>query len=369
MPARATRALLIALHLVGWAGAGCRGSGRSDGSGTRVVAKMPGHAYALFLDGGSVYWVESRSSWKEQHAGAVYSFDERTDMVKVLSPEDYDPCGIAADSTSIYWTRHGRAFNPSADPSAAEIRKFLRRTGAIVRLDKAGGRPVTLVDELDRPCAIAVDGESIYFEVAGEIRSLPKAGGAPTTIVTWGDVDALAIDDEYIYFAGYSREMAGWQKEDSVEPAPAPDAVLRVKKDGGGEPEQLATGITIDRIVLDGDDVYGFDGGHIAGQHDGAVFRVSKRGGSPVKLATGQDWGQGLAVDGNSVYWTALDDGKVWKMPKAGGPPVLVASGQEKPRFIVASEDALFWSNDGTPSGTGTIIRAPIGPGSGSTSP
>jgi hypothetical protein len=72
---------------------------------------------------------------------------------------------------------------------------------------------------------------------------------------------------------------------------------------------------------------------------------------------------QYLAVNGNSVFWTAAD-GHVYTAPAGGGPYQNVSSGETMPQGIVSvlgGSGFLIWADDNP---TGTIIRTDNGGGS-----
>src|SRR5438067_4515230 len=71
------------------------------------------------------------------------------------------PCGIAVDSTNVYWTN-----------SSGTVRK--------VSID--GGVPTTLASGQNSPCGIAVEAAQVYWvnaTTAGQVMSVPASGGNP----------------------------------------------------------------------------------------------------------------------------------------------------------------------------------------------
>src|SRR5262249_45829507 len=83
------------------------------------------------------------------------------------------------------------------------------------------------------------------------------------------------------------------------EPAPRIDGV------------GLATGEQPPRVTVDDTGIYWTT-------YDGMVMRLSKGGGAPTTLASGQHLPYDIAVDANSVYWTNFSDGTVVKVPLSG---------------------------------------------------
>jgi len=82
------------------------------------------------------------------------------------------------------------------------------------------------------------------------------------------------------------------------------------------------------------------------------VLRVSKGGGAPVTIASGQIASNGVAVDDANVYWVSagMRDGvgAVRKAAKGGGPVVTLASAQASPGAIAVDAHCVYWLNAGT---------------------
>jgi sugar lactone lactonase YvrE len=43
-------------------------------------------------------------------------------------------------------------------------------------------------------------------------------------------------------------------------------------------------------------------------------MKMPASGGAPTTIAAGQDWPQGITLDGTSAYWTDSDGGRVMKL-------------------------------------------------------
>jgi hypothetical protein len=96
---------------------------------------------------------------------------------------------------------------------------------------------------------------------------------------------------------------------------------------------------------------------HTAG---GGVFSVSSDGSGLTDLtkglADGEDYPNGIAVDGSTVYWTSRTRGAVMRLE--GGALTEIASHQRNPGAIVVGTDAVFWVNEGTvDKADGAIVR------------
>jgi hypothetical protein len=76
--------------------------------------------------------------------------------------------------------------------------------GAILSMPITGGTPVTLVDDLDNPAKLAVDGNTLYFTsnvVNGAVLSTSTGGGTITTLASGLDYPyAIAVAGGLVYF-------------------------------------------------------------------------------------------------------------------------------------------------------------------------
>jgi hypothetical protein len=104
--------------------------------------------------------------------------------------------------------------------------------------------------------------------------------------------------------------------------------------------DQILVAANTDDMAIDDDFVY------FLSTAGGTVSRVSKAGGSPTPLATGQPQPVRLAVDTQFVYFTN-QLGAVMRMSKTGGDAAPFAAGN-KPRGIALDSDTVYYANTGT---------------------
>ena len=127
---------------------------------------------------------------------------------------------------------------------------------------------------------------------------------------------------------------------------------------GGRRPRVLAYGGNGERHLIQ-DDRYLY----WSDAEDGTVTRLSKSGGVPVVLATGQAHPGALTLAGGWLYWVTrrMDTGTVVRMPVGGGEIELIEGGQNRPQSIAVSGTTVVWTNLGDGLATGTVMRKEIG--------
>jgi sugar lactone lactonase YvrE len=78
-------------------------------------------------------------------------------------------------------------------------------------------------------------------------------------------------------------------------------------------------------------------------------------GGDVTDLAADQAGPQGVAVDGDHVYWANNEAGTICRVPKAGGEIVVIATGQSRPVKVAVDDEGVYWTN----STDDTVMKLP----------
>ncbi len=214
--------------------------------------------------------------------------------------------------------------------------------GTVSSLRPGDAAPRTLAAAQHEPWAIAVDATHVYFtsrgtapaNADGALLRVPLAGG-PAEVVAAGlsSPMRLALDDDEVYVARLGTRAREYQDS----------SIVRVAKRGGPAVLLATSPGDVSGLAADGAGVYWSCQGRQGG--DGAVFRVDRAGGQPLRLASGMTAGS-IALDATSVYWTSWDGG-VRRVPKRGGAAVTLGSGQDRPQHIAVGPQAVVWSNLG----------------------
>ena len=231
------------------------------------------------------------------------------------TPPTAEPCtgfdtereliALALDAERVYWADVG--------PNPGE--------GAIHAAAKACGARTTLARDQVNPRAVAVDGTHVYWVGDEGLARVAKGGGAveklADLILTDFDAD-LVVDGDDVFVATGSE-------------------ILRVPR-SGGTPAVLAEDLCIAvSVAVAGDQVYFSDHGC-----SGDVRRVSRAGGKVEVLATGQ-YGRGVAVDEEDVYWIGVE-GAVIAAPRAGGDGRIIGGARDDSRLFLQGSHVYFTS-------------------------
>lgn len=158
--------------------------------------------------------------------------------------------------------------------------------------------------------ALVVGATHAYWTSSGEIFEVPLDGGAPVTVVP-ADAGDLAIDAANIYW-------------------------------------------TVSRPETNG----------------GAIMERSLAGGDPIVLASTTRRPGAIAVDGESVYYTAVDQsgvGEIARVPIGGGETVVLAPAENDPQDLTVGGGSAYWSSPNVGTCSGALRSVPVAGGSPTT--
>jgi hypothetical protein len=152
--------------------------------------------------------------------------------------------------------------------------------------------------------AIAVNGTSVVWVQGGAVVKAPKTGGDVATVakVPAGKVQRLAADDGAVYWTDFGTGDPQWSGR--VYRAALAD----------GKVDTLSDAASPFGIAVDGDSVYWTSSADVGGK----VMSRKKAGGETRILAQDQHGPKGIAVDEKYVYWVNSGDGSVSRVEKAG---------------------------------------------------
>jgi hypothetical protein len=208
--------------------------------------------------------------------------------------------------------------------------------------------PVVLASGESGPESLALDTSDVYWTAngAGEVRKVSKDGGSPSTVASQANTNpyGVAVGAGNVYWTVPNFYSGGTGA-----------AVIMQSLDGGA-PQTMASGVTGPTwIAVGSDDVYWIEEG------PGEVVAAPLLGGGSISIASGGS-ASALALGPHQVFWSAADatyqaslDGS---SPLAIGPPAAA---------IAVDETDVYFAMNSDWSGTGTILRVPVGGGTPTT--
>lgn len=317
---------------------------------------------AIAADGEDIYYVSQGKLMKVPRGGGVST---------VLAEFQWNPWGIAVDSTSVYWTEP-EGFRGMDGGHVAD--------GVVMRVSRLGGAPdklisgITVHSVIGPQQNIALDETNIYWtdlgtfdghdSADGSVNKISKAGGPAMTIASGEDAPyAIAADGTNVYWTAIGSNSPG---------------LMTVSRDGGTATVLAPVG---------GGQSLAVGGGYAYWGASSALMRVPTVGGDPIPIASGVSWA--IATDSENVYWISslgltqiliplnpchFFDGAIKKAPLAGGTETVLASGISYSSFLISqiAVDAtnVYWVDEAKSSimtvskdgGAPTVLVAPPAP-------
>jgi sugar lactone lactonase YvrE len=287
----------------GASGDGARADGESPGCDAAscrpvVLAAGQNQPCGLALDAQSLYWTVA--------SGDVRKMPLAGGAITTLASGQNHPCGIAVDGANVYWLNAASA-------------------GSVMTVPASGGTPLKLADSTGQPWKLAIRDGVIYWtsQTAGTVSMMPEAGGIPT-ILAISQATPVAIDVDATTLVWSS---VGQSEIRSLTLAPLGTVATLADDQEAASSLRLKDGIA-----------------YWTNDETGEVRRAALAGGAPVTLATSSG-SYGLALDDRDVYFTEDGAGAIWRVPRAGGAATLLAEDQQTPGEIAVDGQNVYWLN------------------------
>jgi hypothetical protein len=209
----------------------------------------------------------------------------------------------------------------------------------------APSRGTVLVENEELVLELALDATHVYWVSNQLLHKLPVAGGAPVEVGA-SEGETVALDATHAYFAGGIR-----------------GTIAKLSKEGGS-PVTIVTGEKDPTsIAVDPTGVYwanwsSYDNGPVA---DGSIVRSALDGSNVERLAEELLYARGLALDADNVYFVSASEETLYRLPKIGGAPVAIATDLYDPGPPVVDESGVYVRTRGRPedpNAPDTIVRA-----------
>ena len=243
---------------------------------------------------------------------------------------------------------------------------------ALLRLPKAGGAAVNLVESVDFAEYLVVQEDTVFYSTEGSVSAVPTAGGPVTVLTGAFGAAGLAVTKDRIFVAEYfadrlvAIDRATLEKDELqgdvsgiYRVAVAQGGVFFTSFLDGVYRHELSTGqlsvvgeeLGSPRAVLAfHDDLY-FT---VPGSQ--TIHRLNAGASTPTLVADLSSLGvfvEALVTDGEHLYTTVLTGNKtglVVRVPLGGGTPEVVTDqAGSSPSALVVDEDCVYWTerNDG----------------------
>ena len=272
---------------------------------TTVLASHLAQPGSVVLDAARVYWTTAGADIGD---GAIASVSKLGGTPLTLASHQRVPFGIAVDDTRVYWVNYA-AGGPG---------------GALMAVSKYGGTPVALATSDDGPRTVVVDASRAYFLTSSAVMAVSKLGGAATNVAGTQCGGGIAQDDANLY----------WIVNCVMFP---PQGIFKVSKLGG--PVVKLSDDAPGAIVVASDGITWMN-------PDGTVARLSKMGGTAVRVATFPSPSSNvLALDASSFYGVSASS--LVKESRFGGPATPLATGAVGVGAIAVDASYVYWTSSG----------------------
>jgi len=205
---------------------------------------------------------------------------------------------------------------------------------------------VSFISGLNRPQAMAIDGNYLYFVTGlGAIgRANLDGSGFNQSFILGVFPEALAVDGAHIYW---------------TTSGPNGNRIGRANLDGSGvNPMFITTTVAAAGVAVDSNFIYWANSGL------NSIARANIADGSGVNQLwiTGAANPQGVTVDDDFIYWVNAGSGRIGRanLNGTGANQFFITAG--KPEWIAVDSAHVWWTND---SPLYSIGRANIADGSG----
>lgn len=276
-----------------------------------MLARDPDLSNGLLAsDAANVYWASMTPSWVKRMPSTGGDPE-----VIYRSDSSARATAMAVHSEHVYLAAVDGTFN----------------RGSVLRIPTDGSPSTTLVSGPSAPILeLVADANSVYwFDKEGTITKASLLDGLPQVIAVEEDANALAVDENDLYWATYGL-MEG-QKA----------TIKKVPLDGRGT--TLIAELSdryVEHLAVDANNLYW-------AAEDGSISRMPKAGGEITVLATPSNALHELTIDGTHAYWTGGDPevvyGTVSKVPLVGGPVTTLARLQHRPTKIALTASSAVW--------------------------
>jgi hypothetical protein len=310
---------------------------------------------AIQVQGTNVYWTQ------QDDPGAVVGTPIAGGTVTTVASGLHSPDSLSVDSTNAYWSEYGTTSSSNGTQS-------YNNDGAIVQAPLVGGGTVTTIASMQTyPGGVTVNGSTVYWTVQGDmtangaVLSVPVGGGTVSTIeMSQASPLTLTTDGTNVYWGNYGT----FNNNNDYN---GDGAILQAPVAGGTVVTIASSQLQPAAIAVDATNIYWATQGGLNTStgapvpNSGTIVKAPVGGGTPVTLASSQDWPTGLAIDSQNVYWvntgSGMNDGEIVVVPIAGGTPATLVYSGVNPTGLALTSTGILWTDTGATGYPGQILE------------
>lgn len=212
----------------------------------------------------------------------------------------------------------------------------------------------TMARGLNRPCALAIQADMLYFAECGghddagnfypgAITALPLAGGPSQVLAVDDFSDAADPESQFgIGSVAFDADAVYWVWQ-TTRAWPPRSRLMRAPTDGSAQLELMASA-RIPTVAASDDALF-----VVTFQVDGTqstLYRLPKTGGAPSIVHRNGAY-QRMVADASGVYWIERDS--ILSVPLLGGDSRVVAAGLVEPHLLAIDGETLYFGDSATP--------------------
>jgi hypothetical protein len=127
-----------------------------------------------------------------------------------LAEKQYGPTAIALAGDLVYWANSGAASSTLSSAGGSADVEVASEAGSILHAPRdAHAGAIDVMDHLDDPTALSIDGDMMTYVSFGKILRVSTAGGEPAVIVDGERVRGYVADASGIYWSTEDGEIHG----------------------------------------------------------------------------------------------------------------------------------------------------------------
>lgn len=288
----------------------------------------------IALDRDHVYWTQEHSPVGQDAVRKVSKTGGNADSCfRVTQPEFENPIGLAVDQENVYVLTFGPTSSSSIDMILDPLSSNYKG-GALIKIPKSGGLPTVLVSGIHAPVDLQMDGASLYwsecgsyreqysplmdyvYQFDGAIRRIAKTGGSPVTVASKLDGPSeIHVDETELFWVSRGHyEHNTWTTGRGIFSSLHPDSPMVLSN---ASPWSLSPHFAIDShyVYFQRIEFYGTPGLYGRKSHK-YILRTPRQGGAQELVYKSDHDILSLFSFADDLFWMEGVQGDVMKKAK-----------------------------------------------------